>query len=301
MSPDPYYNLGNRIIGLYEINTPNVYSIMQQIICLLIAGIVLYYFDPFGLMPLPEEALEMIEYTYNYFNDNDLNTLSGGWEFITFKEIDSNFDDKPICGDSAFMAYFKRTKEDGEDEYVVVNKGTNITNVIERKNNFKQPFGKSNDMQSSIDQAKDFANLHRSNEITFVGHSKGGAEALANGIATNRNVMTFNAASANLSAYKLGDKFKTYTAKKTTYIVMGDVLNNIFGSISTPLGEVIYIPGALPIDRSIFANDTQNLINSVINHLTPTISFSLKTWRYLGEPKINYPYGATGRFGIMHV
>ncbi len=29
LSEDPYYNLGNRIIGLYEINTPNVISIMQ--------------------------------------------------------------------------------------------------------------------------------------------------------------------------------------------------------------------------------------------------------------------------------
>lgn len=29
LSPDPYYNLGNRIVGLYEINTPNVISIMQ--------------------------------------------------------------------------------------------------------------------------------------------------------------------------------------------------------------------------------------------------------------------------------
>ncbi len=29
LSPDPYYNLGNRIIGMYEINIPNVWSIIQ--------------------------------------------------------------------------------------------------------------------------------------------------------------------------------------------------------------------------------------------------------------------------------
>ena len=29
MSADPYYNLGNRVIGLYEINVPNAWSIMQ--------------------------------------------------------------------------------------------------------------------------------------------------------------------------------------------------------------------------------------------------------------------------------
>ena len=29
LSEDPYYNLGNRVIGLYEINVPNVLSIMQ--------------------------------------------------------------------------------------------------------------------------------------------------------------------------------------------------------------------------------------------------------------------------------
>ena len=29
LSEDPYYNLGNRVIGLYEINVPSVLSIMQ--------------------------------------------------------------------------------------------------------------------------------------------------------------------------------------------------------------------------------------------------------------------------------
>ena len=29
LSEDPYFNLGNRVIGLYEINVPNVLSIMQ--------------------------------------------------------------------------------------------------------------------------------------------------------------------------------------------------------------------------------------------------------------------------------
>ena len=29
VSADPYYNLGNRVIGLYEINVPNAWSIIQ--------------------------------------------------------------------------------------------------------------------------------------------------------------------------------------------------------------------------------------------------------------------------------
>ena len=29
LSPDPYYDLGNRVIGLYEINVPNAWSIIQ--------------------------------------------------------------------------------------------------------------------------------------------------------------------------------------------------------------------------------------------------------------------------------
>ena len=78
-------------------------------------------------------------------------------------------------------------------------------------------------------------------------------------------------------------------------------MNNIFGSVSTPLGEVIYLPG-LPIDRSLFANDTQNLVHSIINHFTSTISVSLKKWRNLDEPKSNYyPYGANSPFGILYV
>ena len=30
LTEDPYYNLGNRVMGVYEINVPNVYSIMQD-------------------------------------------------------------------------------------------------------------------------------------------------------------------------------------------------------------------------------------------------------------------------------
>nr|WP_242617245.1 hypothetical protein [Enterococcus faecium] len=69
----------------------------------------------------------------------------------------------------------------------------------------------------------------------MIGHSKGGAEAAANAVATDTNAFLFNPATVNLSAYELNSS--TYTADMIAYIVKGDALNNIFGGMSNPIGE----------------------------------------------------------------
>lgn len=76
-------------------------------------------------------------------------------------------------------------------------------------------------------------------EITMIGHSKGGAEAAANAVATNTNAFVFNPATVNLSAYGLNSS--TYKADMIAYVVEGDVLNNIFGGMSSPIGELIML------------------------------------------------------------
>ncbi|WP_270170232.1 hypothetical protein [Paenibacillus sp. SYP-B4298] len=43
-----------------------------------------------------------------------------------------------------------------------------------------------------------------------------------------------------LQTYDL--KATSYTAKMTAFIVKGELLNSIFGGISTPIGEVKYLP-----------------------------------------------------------
>jgi len=61
--------------------------------------------------------------------------------------------------------------------------------------------------------------------LTFVGHSKGGAEASANAVATGKNAIVFNPAYANLSAYDLGNS--NYTESLKSYVVKGDILDTV--------------------------------------------------------------------------
>ena len=54
LTEDPYYNLGNRVMGVYEINVPNVYSIMQANALYAYCGnSPITFFDPSGYL---EEA-----------------------------------------------------------------------------------------------------------------------------------------------------------------------------------------------------------------------------------------------------
>lgn len=76
-------------------------------------------------------------------------------------------------------------------------------------------------------------------DITFIGHSKGGAEAAANAIATNKNAILFNPATVALSEYNLNDE--NYIGNMTAYIVEGEILNSIFKYISEPIDNVKYL------------------------------------------------------------
>ena len=54
LSPDPYYDLGNRVIGLYEINVPTAWSIIQANALYVYCGnSPMLYFDPFGFEGSP--------------------------------------------------------------------------------------------------------------------------------------------------------------------------------------------------------------------------------------------------------
>ena len=130
-------------------------------------------------------------------------------------------------------------------------------------------------MVASIDRAKYYAALYC--EITFVGHSKGGAEAAANAVATNKNAILFNPASVNLKAYGLDAE--TYTAEMTAFIVKGEILDYIFGDISEPIGRVVYLPQQYPTDYS--GNTTlgtlkKNIENRIENHLMEAVISALK-------------------------
>ena len=79
------------------------------------------------------------------------------------------------------------------------------------------------DMWAAIGAGIYFDATH-SQEITFVGHSKGGGEAIAAATATNNNAITFNAANFDFSNYGLIERNKSGI---TNYYINGEVLSSL--------------------------------------------------------------------------
>lgn len=138
------------------------------------------------------------------------------------------------------MGIYSRVKGDGTTEYTLANKGTTVNSLNDWKNNAQQLFGSSYDIKVSIEQAKKFVIKFSNNEITMVGHSKGGAEAAANAVATNKNSIIFNPATVNLRAYGL--RSSDYSASMTAFIVKGDILNTAEGWMSKAIDKAVYLP-----------------------------------------------------------
>lgn len=115
----------------------------------------------------------------------------------------------------------------------------------------------------------------------MVGHSNGGAEATYNAVATGKNCIIFNPMSVNLAAYGLDDS--TYEGRMWVYIVEGEILNSIFGWVSSPIrgAEVIALPNQHktpwyildPAGRVWF-----NIYNSIQNHLMGSVISALKEY-----------------------
>ena len=117
-----------------------------------------------------------------------------------------------------------------EFEYALVNKGSSTGE--DWANNFQQPFGASNQMKDSLIATKEFVDNHPLSEITMVGHSKGGAEAAANAVATGTNAIIFNPSIANFFAYPdtLIELSNYDFGKISVFIVEGEALDNIFNT-----------------------------------------------------------------------
>jgi hypothetical protein len=136
------------------------------------------------------------------------------------------------------MGVYARKNADGIMEYVIANKGSSSFGCWIQ--NFLQPFGASRDMINSINYAVQFVNNHPEASITFVGHSKGGAEAAANAVATKRNAILFNTARPNYGAYGLNSS--AYEGTMTSYVVRGEILNNVEFFLPKPTQNVVYLP-----------------------------------------------------------
>lgn len=78
---------------------------------------------------------------------------------------------------------------------------------------------------------------HSGYEVTMVGHSKGGAEAVANAVATNTDCIVFNPATTFLGSYGLSSK--NYSAEMYVYAVKGEPLTSAESFFSKPIDKFV--------------------------------------------------------------
>jgi hypothetical protein len=209
----------------------------------------LYYVKRNG--PTVQEAAKMAEHVYHAnlgdTDDKRDEGLIGGWKLLN---INSN--------ESLKMGVYYRVLSNGNTEYAVVNKGT--SEIGDWDDNLLQMVGLSKDVDNSISFAEQFVKEHPDDNITFVGHSKGGAEAVANAITTDKDVMVFNPAYVN---YPLNDlDIKDYNKNMEVYIVEGEILNMLFGDL-TYRNNITRLPAQHPYDP--IGNHGQNAVNAAIN------------------------------------
>ena len=196
------------------------------------------FIDPSGCIPTAEEAASMAQHVYDPVDGDFI--LLGGWYLVEIYVND----------ESLSLGIYAR-ELNGSIEYALVSKGTGSWSLFDSDlwNNLGQPLGLSKDVKDSIAYATDFVGAHKESEVTMVGHSKGGAEAVINAIAADTNCITFNSMTPNLNAYsietpegvriKLSEKAKSHLGSLTHYVVKGDPLNSIFGEV--PVGETRYL------------------------------------------------------------
>lgn len=191
--------------------------------------------DPDGQKPTPEEAARMSAQIY--INGYEGANLSGGWTY--------NY--AMYGGDNLKMGVYSRTTE-GKTEYTIAYRGT-TPSWSDIKNDIQQPFGWSADARAAMSQAGKVLDELGSAEVTFTGHSQGGAYAQLSGVRYNKNVMTYNSARPFYGQYGLTLEVIMYangTKKIEPYKVDGEILgvfNNVFfGASAMPMGGNISLP-----------------------------------------------------------
>ena len=141
-------------------------------------------------------------------------------------------------------------------------------------NNIWQPAGESSDMWESIRFALVLDKKYEDFELTMIGHSKGGGEAIANAIATGRKAITFNPMHPNLVLYGLDAS--TYDDNKMThYIVKEEILMNYLGIPyygETILLEPWYETPLMLRSSFLFT------YSGIRNHLMPTMIAALRDY-----------------------
>ena len=210
--------------------------------------------DPDGKRPKASEAALMAAYVYK---DNNAKMIQYAAQLAKSGWIVSDFNTSIQMNCTRFdqnglqSALFQHTKDDGTTEYAYVYAGTNsLEDAIE---DLAQVAGFAPQYHTAINNARTLSNELGENELTFVGHSLGGGEAIASSMATGRAAITFNSAAVSELTKQIEGLNKTpdvvnYRAIGTkigvgNIRIGGDMLNNFQEKVGLSLpGKTIGIP-----------------------------------------------------------
>ena len=216
------------------------------------------FIDPDGERPKASEAALMAAYAYK---DNEqameqyaLQLAKSGWLVSDFKtSIQKDYTRFDQNGLQSTL--FQRTKN-GVTEYAYVYAGTN--SFEDGVEDIAQLAGAAPQYHTAIYNARTLSNELSDNELTFVGHSLGGGEAIASSMATGRAAITFNPAAVSeltklFEGLNKAPNVVNYRAVGLkigigNIRIGGDMLNNLQEKIGLSLpGITIGIPtGILP-------------------------------------------------------
>ena len=186
------------------------------------------------MIPTVEEAAAMADHIYKYDKDS------------SYSDRQVKYDDGTLIGwrlinvwygrESLKMGIYIRDSDDWHNpsEYVVVFRGTSTWFdddglSSEAWNNIEAATsGNSADMWDAMNYGLGFVRSVGDTEVTFVGHSKGGGEAIVAADYTDKNAITFNAANFNFGKYVSG-KGK---GQINNYYVRGEALHSLIGRAS---------------------------------------------------------------------
>ena len=197
----------------------------------------------------PAESAEMAQHVYKG-KEGDV-TPEGKWTLLKV------YDEKGLQ-----MGIYGKVGASGKMEYAIVNAGTSPTSIRDWINNVKTFFGKSPDIQRSMEIAREFAKRNPGAKITCIGHSKGGAEAICNAIEIKSNAIVFNPAPFNPADYT---DTSAYSGTITAFIVKGEILTNLFHWYPRPTNNIIYLPS--------------QSWSSISNHLMASVRKAIDKWQ----------------------
>lgn len=215
------------------------------------------FIDPDGERPKASEAALMAAYAYKdkqTMKQYALQLEKCGWSVSDYKSSIQK-DYTRFSQNGLQSTLFQRTK-DGITEYAYVYAGTNsIEDAVE---DVAQLVGAAPQYHTAIYNARKLSDELGDKELTFVGHSLGGGEAIAASMATGRAAITFNPAAVSGLTKWLEGLYKVpnvvnYRAIGTkigvgNIRIGGDILNNLQKKIGLSIpGKTIGIPtGVLP-------------------------------------------------------